>query len=195
LLVIAWSSVGFNLQEVYKPVMNTLFLRQTEFEAVPKLPADQPRPDIPWAQALKIGQSLMEIEAQKKEIKIVQPWNLSYDPHKGLYRYSVKSDRDISDRWGGTMIWFDANTGKRRAAYFPSGEASGDTISSWLFALHMAAVWGLPFKIFVSIMGIAVAVLSVTGVIIWRKKHLARKAHLVRTVHTHIHSSRTIWDS
>ena len=53
-------------------------------------------------------------------------------------------------------------------------ETGGDTIGSWLFALHMAAIWGLPFKVFVGMAGLVVAMLSVTGMVIWARKRSAR---------------------
>ncbi|GJL55335.1 MAG: peptidase [Nitrospirales bacterium] len=179
LLILAWSSVGFNLQEVYKPVMGLFFTGQTRVEHVPTLDKPQPEPGIPWAQALEIGQGLMAKEAARKEFNVHEARSLSYDPGKGLYRYSVNSGRDLAE-WGGTSVWFDANTGVQRALYLPTGEASGDTVSAWLFALHMAAIWGMPFQIFMSMMGITVAVLSVTGVVIWWKKYTARQQHRIR---------------
>jgi len=194
LLVIAWSSVGFNLQEVYKPVMGTLFAHQPSVADLPRLDVDQPQPSIPWSQALEKAQVLMADEAANHGFTVLEPAAFSYDPHKGLYRYSVKSDRDISETWGGTSVWFDATTGERRLAYLPSGEAGGDTIGNWLFALHLAAVWGLPFKIFISVLGIVVAVLSVTGVVIWRKKSLARQIHQVRSVPVPSQSPAAVWD-
>jgi hypothetical protein len=38
----------------------------------------------------------------------------------------------------------------------------------------MAMIWGLPWRIFVSVMGFVVVVLSVTGVMIWLRKRRAR---------------------
>jgi uncharacterized iron-regulated membrane protein len=37
-------------------------------------------------------------------------------------------------------------------------------------ALHMANVWGLPYKIFVCVLGLVIVMLSATGVLIWWKK-------------------------
>jgi uncharacterized iron-regulated membrane protein len=174
LFVLAWSAVGFNLQEVYKPVMGALFSRQQGLDHLPKLAQDRPNPGLPWAQAREVGRRLMAQEAQAKGFTVIAEKSLSYDPHKGVYRYRVKSDRDLAERWGSTAVYFDATTGERRAAYIPTGEAMGDTLSTWLFALHMAAVGGLPFRLLISVMGLAVAGLSVTGVLIWWRKHVAR---------------------
>jgi uncharacterized iron-regulated membrane protein len=56
----------------------------------------------------------------------------------------------------------------------PTGIDAGNTITSWIVALHVGAVFGLPYRAFVSMMGIAVALLSVTGVWIWLRKRNKR---------------------
>jgi uncharacterized iron-regulated membrane protein len=52
----------------------------------------------------------------------------------------------------------------------PTGDYSGVTIKTWLFYLHMASIWGLPYKLFVCFMGLVITMLSVTGIYIWLKK-------------------------
>jgi uncharacterized iron-regulated membrane protein len=49
----------------------------------------------------------------------------------------------------------------------PSGEAAGDTLTAWLVALQFGSIWGRPHQVFVSLCGLLVIVLSVTGVILW----------------------------
>ena len=56
----------------------------------------------------------------------------------------------------------------------PTGEHSGNTVTYWLRALHMADVFGLPYRIFVCVLGLIITMLSVTGVYIWWKKRKAR---------------------
>ncbi len=56
----------------------------------------------------------------------------------------------------------------------PTGEHSGNTVSNWLRALHRADVFGLPYRIFVCVLGLIITMLSVTGVYIWWKKRKAR---------------------
>ncbi len=46
----------------------------------------------------------------------------------------------------------------------------------WLFALHEANLFGLPYRIFVCLLGLVIVMLSVTGVYIWWKKWRARKS-------------------
>jgi uncharacterized iron-regulated membrane protein len=88
----------------------------------------------------------------------------------------VKSSADIRDRIGSTSVVFDANTGHPYYFWWPTGAAAGDTIRTWLTSLHLAALWGVPFKVFMTVLGLAVAMLSATGIVIWRRKRAARHA-------------------
>ena len=175
LFVLAWSSVAFNLSEVYHPVMNTLFTMQADQEhAIPKLPEMQIEPGMSWPHALATGRQLMTDLARAKDFSIRYENNLGYNPYTGVFRYQVLSDLDIGDNYAGTNVYFDSNTGKQVGSYLPTGEASGDTITSWLMTLHTAMIWGMPFKIFMTLVGLVVAMLSVTGIYIWWKKRRAR---------------------
>jgi len=100
---------------------------------------------------------------------------LGYDADKGIYRYTVRTDRDFIDQGGMTEIYFDANNGAWAGQDLPSGRNAGVTITYWLVSLHMAHVWGLPYRIAVCCMGLVVAMLSVTGVYLWLKKRRAAR--------------------
>jgi uncharacterized iron-regulated membrane protein len=56
----------------------------------------------------------------------------------------------------------------------PTGQRASNTITSWIIALHVTAIWGLPLQIAVSLLGIVVAVITVTGVLIWWRKRKSR---------------------
>ncbi len=70
---------------------------------------------------------------------------------------------------------FEGDTGEFVVFQTRSGEHTGNTIDSWLRALHRAQVFGLPYKIFVCFLGLVVAMLSATGAYIWWKKRQARR--------------------
>ena len=72
------------------------------------------------------------------------------------------------------MVIFDANTGELKQLLLPSGQHSGNTVTNWLQTLHEANVFGLPYRIFVCVLGLVIVMLSVTGVVIWLKKRRAR---------------------
>ena len=69
---------------------------------------------------------------------------------------------------------FDAVTGAFEDTNIPQLQRSGNVVTDWLDALHMASVFGLPYRIFVCVLGLLITMLSVTGVYIWWKKRKAR---------------------
>ena len=175
LLVFAWSSVYMNLWDtVYTHTTRLAFAYHEPWTDLPLLdaPVDQPR--IGWREANRIGERLMDEQAKAHDFVVEQPVILRLDRTRGVYIYFVRSSRDIQDKRGRTRVFFDANDGSLKLVLLPTGQFSGNTITSWLIALHDANVFGLPYRIFVSILGLVIAMLSVTGVYIWWKKRKAR---------------------
>lgn len=180
LLVLGWSSVGFNLQEVYRPVMGTVFTFQETHRTLPALPQAQPEPGLSWDAARSVGAELLTRAGEAQRFQVLHADWLAYDPQRALFRYRVTSDRDVNSHWGSTSVWFDATTGAQRALYLPTGAASGDTVSTWLYALHMATVGGVVMQVVVCVTGLTVALLSVTGVYLWWRKRRARVTQRLR---------------
>lgn len=177
LLVFAWSSVFFNLNSVYAGVTKLVF----DYSPPPwEWPAQPPRTDalkmLEWEEAQAVGQRLMADEAREHGFAIERADALYYKPAKGLIQYRVRSSRDIGERTATTSVLFDAYTGELVTLSLPSGLRNGDTVTNWLAALHMARVFGLPYRIFVCVLGLAITMLSVTGVYIWWKKRSAAKS-------------------
>jgi len=54
-------------------------------------------------------------------------------------------------------------------------EPIGNLITRWIRMLHFGQSFGLAYKIFVSVLGLIITLLSVTGIYIWWKKHRARQ--------------------
>lgn len=175
LFVFAWSSVAFNLREVHNPVMQSLFATQKAEKHLPSLAQPLLHPTLTWPAAIANGQKLMQQLSVQKHFKINREGYIDYNANKGVYRYSVNSSRDLSPKSQRTSVTFDANSGRLLALYLPTGEASGNTIAEWMLVLHIASIWGLPMQIFVSLMGLVVVSLAMTGLIIWQKKRKSRK--------------------
>jgi uncharacterized iron-regulated membrane protein len=183
LFVLAWSSVGFNLSEVYEPVMKTVFAQQPDQASLPAATRLNLSPRLRWPEARDTGRRLMAEQAQAQGFTVLAENALVHDPRRGphgIYRYHVQSSRDIRDHGGSTTVVLDADTGGLVGLWLPTGAASGDTISTWLSSLHMAALWGLPFKLLICVLGLAVAMLSVTGAVIWLRKRRASAQSIAR---------------
>lgn len=180
LFVLSWSSVAFNLPQVYMPVMQAFFKHQPALNELPVLPTPQRRPGIGWQQARDVGRRLMAEEAARHGFSVLREDWLAYDAARAVYRYEVRSSLDLRQRYGETKLAFDANTGDLKAVWLPTHAASGDTVHTWITALHMAGVGGVPMKVFVCIMGFGVTILSITGVVIWTKKRAGRAVSAAR---------------
>lgn len=176
LFVFAWSGVAFNLTEVYRPVMTQLFASQqteSELAAIESVPA---MPGLNRQQALARGQVLMQQASADQKFAIRFENRLTYLPNKGVYSYAVNSSLDVSDEVANTRVMFDAQDGRLLAYYYPSSVASGNTVTEWLLALHTARMGGIPMQVFVSLMGMTVVGLSLTGVYLWWRKRKAKTA-------------------
>lgn len=172
LFVFAWSSVGFCLPSVHRPVMAALGAE--EDAAFPPLAAPLDQPPLGFARAEAVGQALMAREGAARGFSVAEGGYLIYQPPTGLYRYSARTSLDQSHEDASTSLWFDARTGRTVRFDPPLGKTAADATMRWFYMLHMARVFGLPYRIFVSLLGLAVVALSVTGVLIWTKKRSAR---------------------
>jgi len=104
------------------------------------------------------------------------------DREHGVYHYGVHSDRDVGATSGMTSVIFDANNGALKVLSLPSGQHAGSTVTNWLYALHQGEVFGLPYRIFVCMMGLVITMLSVTGVYLWLKKRRSQRIARLRRV-------------
>ena len=181
LLVLAWSGVAFNLnKEVYSPTMRLAFDMQPQVWELPARASAAPDLVMPWQQARLAGQQHMQALASREGFEVAGAEALQFVPRVNAFRYRAKTSRDVNEKRGNTYVVFDAVDGRLLMAYVPTGKAAGDTLTTWLMTLHMAHIWGIPFRMFVTVLGVAVAMLSITGIHIWLKKRAGRRKALNR---------------
>ena len=155
LFVFAWSAVALNLREVYDPVMKSAFgMEERVWEALPQLETRRTEPRLSFEEAHRRARTLMAEEAVRQGFEVHEERGIGYAPSSGTYSYLVGSSRDISNRY------------------------PGNTITTWLYHLHFGSVsfGGWPYRVFICLMGVVVAALSVTGVWIWWRKRSKRIA-------------------
>jgi len=178
LLAFAWSSVGFNLSEqVYTPVMRTVFgMPDVYGNTLPDKSGGPPEPTMRWEEAHETARRLLADQLQKHVLFVEYEDWFVFLVDKRVFLYSVRTDRDLGREGGSSILIFD-ETGRFVSFYIPTGHNAGSTINSWIFALHMAKIGGMPYRLFVVAFGAFVASLSITGVYIWWRK---RKTRVVR---------------
>jgi uncharacterized iron-regulated membrane protein len=180
LFIFAWSSVMFEYRSVYDWVTRHLFDYASPGQEMISLhPNPGTAPKLSWREAERVGAKLMAEQASALGLKLEGAEGIAYIEPLGVYTYSVRSDRDVRGRTPETGIWFDGDSGELRNMSLPTGAHTGNTIGSWLWALHFADIHDfLAYRLFVCFLGLAVGGLSGTGIYIWLKKRRAGKNRL-----------------
>ncbi len=170
LLVMAWSSVAFNLHVVYQPVMSKILNKRNLDATLPTLenPVETPRISMRTAQIL--GQSIINETAEQQGFMVEHETFLLLDRERGVYFYHVKTDQELGGKYGETIAALDADTGALKLLITLNDDSVGDVVHRWITWLHTARVFGLPMQILICITGLIVATLSITGIVIWWRK-------------------------
>jgi len=115
----------------------------------------------------------------RKGFGVTRPVALNRFEDSRLYNYTALTDLPFPGDQTAT-VFFDADTGAFHADMGTDAGHTGNTITNWLRALHMIVdpVNYLAYRIFVVVVGVVVAMLSITGVYIWWRKRAARLARL-----------------
>jgi len=178
LFVFAWSSVMLGLRPVYDRVTKAIFDYHSDEENISSVTLPQPldNPKLGWREAQTLGERAMAKIAAQYGFTITRPYGMAYIPEFGVYTYAVRGSNDIRGEGWDTSIWIDGNTGALRDVSLPSGQHTGNTISTLLWGLHYGDIRNfLPYRILVSFFGLVLTVTSATGVYIWWKKRSVRK--------------------
>lgn len=185
LLLFAVTGFALNLPQYYVRFMNA-FTDYAHFQELPPRPGlDRPllNPPVSWYEALELGQRYMGEQARAQGFEVGKPAALEYRRDLGMYFYLAHTSRDL--RHGHTpnetdspataaTLAIDARDGSYLGVQLPTGQRASNTITSWMIALHTTAIGGLPWQIAVSVFGLIVSTMIVTGVLIWWRKRSVR---------------------
>ncbi|WP_211442213.1 PepSY-associated TM helix domain-containing protein [Collimonas humicola] len=176
LLILAVTSVSMNLERpLVRPIVLALSsLTPNAFDTrTPLSPAQAAK-----AEAGVSREQVMALAAQEAQWR---GWTLPaggvfYSSAFGLYGVGFfEAGNDHGDLGlGNAWLYFDAADGHAAGAKIPGTGSAGDLFMQVQFPLHSGRILGLGGRIMISLLGLAVAILSVTGVIIWARKRRAR---------------------
>jgi uncharacterized iron-regulated membrane protein len=171
LLIMAVSSVSLNLnQEVFRPVVSFFSpLTPTPFEQREERPPEKPiEPVLSFEEILAKAKD----ETQRRDWD-TRPYGLFYSSPFGVF--GVVFGEEHAPGLGSSWLYFDGEDGRLIGGQVPGQGTSGDLFIQLQFPLHSGQIAGLPGRIVIFITGIVVAMLSVTGVVIWLKKRRSRQ--------------------
>lgn len=180
LFVVAFSSISMNLGDlVVRPLVSAVakltpdpFDDRTLTDMTKIIPAHVSREQVI---------DIAEKEGQKRGWG--QPVSgVFYGRLHGLYAifYSYPGDEHGSNGME-RMLFFSGADGSFVGGRVPWEGTAGDIFMQLQFPLHSGRIAGLPGRIAISLLGVVVALLSVTGVIVWAKKRAARNAVMLTT--------------
>jgi uncharacterized iron-regulated membrane protein len=176
LLILAVTSVSMNLNnQVMTPVIKMFStVTPTAFDTrTPVAPDKVVEPKMSREQITKLA-----VEEGKRRGFDAPAGGVFYSSMFGLYGVGFfEAGNDHGDvGLGNAWLYFDAATGAPAGTRIPGTGSAGDLFIQAQFPLHSGRILGLPGRIFISFMGALVAMLSVTGVVIWMRKRKARVA-------------------
>ena len=160
LIVSVATATAMSLPKQFRPLLTT-------FSPMVPLPNPQSgeaaaRERIPVDRAI----ALVRAARPDADVRWVQVPNGGTTP----YLVRIWQTGEPSFRFPKSRVWLDQYDGRILAIHNgPQGTAT-DRILDWLYPLHAGHAFGLPGRIVVALLGLAPALLFVTGLIRWRRK-------------------------
>lgn len=188
LFVLALSGMSLNLYtEVAQPLVSAVSsFTPSPYDTREMRPLDQP---------IEPRQTMAQIAARAAEEGTRRGWTepvgaLSYAPLYGVYAaffFHPGGDHGAAGV-GPPQLYFDSEDGRYLGERIPWKGSAGDLFLQIQFPLHSGRIAGLPGRIFISCMGLLVALLSTTGVVIWWQKRSASSL-VARRVRRHANAT------
>jgi uncharacterized iron-regulated membrane protein len=175
LMMLAVTSVSMNLSTpVVQPVVKLFStLTPTPFTDPSLLPGAKPN-DPPLARE----RILKTAEQARIDEHIDAPHGaIYYAPSFHVYGvgYFSAGDDHGDGRLGNAWTYWNAQTGQSLGAQIPGQGTAGDIFMQAQFPLHSGRILGIGGRILISCIGVMMAVLSATGLLIWLKTLNARR--------------------
>jgi uncharacterized iron-regulated membrane protein len=191
LFVLAFTAFSLNLYaEVFYPAMSKVSqVTPSPFDL--RAPRDRHEPIEPLVSFERV-MSLSLQEAKRRDWE--EPaGSVFYAPQYGVYgvQFFHPGDDHGAAGVGPARLYYDALDGRYLGDREPWKGTAADLFVQAQFPVHSGRILGLPGRILVSLMGIVVAALSVTGVVIWwRKRRAARLSSTAQSQPQASHAQR-----
>jgi uncharacterized iron-regulated membrane protein len=175
LFIIAFTAFSLNLyREVFFPAMSVVSnVTPSPFDL--RTPADKHQPiaaQIGFERALDIGRAGAAARGWEGKASMMY-----YANQYGIYGVVFPRPGDGHDGIGGVghrEIYIDGLDGSILGDRRPWHGTAADIFLQAQFPLHSGRILGLPGRILSSLLGLIVATLSITGLVIWWRKRAAR---------------------
>jgi len=174
LIILSFTAFSLNLySEVFYPVMSKISqVTPTPFDVIPMAELHKPyTAKIEYASIIETAGKEARQRQWSEPVGAVFYTN-SYNVY-GVSFYKAGNDHGAGGV-GPAYLYFDGTDGRLLGERLPWKGTAADIFVQAQFPLHSGRILGLPGRILISFMGLVVAMLSVTGVIIWWRKRASR---------------------
>lgn len=171
LFTIAASGVYLNLgDELVRPALSSMIaITPTPFDEVP---SRAPAPLDGEARLAVIGALVRDARQVAATRDLSAPYDVFHSREYGVFGVGLGDHH--APGLGVPYLFFD-HEGRLVSAMTPETTTLGDKALAALFPLHSGNAIGLPGRILIAITGVAVALLSATGVLIWVRRRLKQR--------------------
>ncbi|MCD2512906.1 PepSY-associated TM helix domain-containing protein [Comamonas endophytica] len=181
IIVVSFTSFSLNLyREVFYPVMSKISTTTPgPYETITPAPMGSfIVPKISFEAAIDIARA----EGERLGFEF-PPGGIWYGGDFPFYNISFFDPTDEMGAMGMGMsnIYVSADNGEVLGTHRPWHGTAADVFVQLQLPLHSGRILGMTGRIMMSIMGVFVVMLSITGIVIWERKRRARKA-MARTL-------------
>jgi uncharacterized iron-regulated membrane protein len=175
LVVLAMTAVSMNFnREVMRPVVGVFSsLSASPFDVRTPRPLDEPaEPRVTREQVIARAS-----DAARERGIAAGAGGVFYSPTFdawGVGFFEIGNDHGDGSL-GNPWLYFDGQDGRSIGAQVPGEGSAGDVFLQAQFPLHSGRLGGVLGRSLVSVLGLTIAMLSVTGVVIWARKRRARQ--------------------
>jgi uncharacterized iron-regulated membrane protein len=170
LLALAVSGVSLNLgDEIVEPALSAFSeLTPSPFDAREDTLAEQP-----LKPRLSFDDALTKAEAEALRAGWTAPvGGVFYNADYGIYGVHFGRDKDTG--WGARYVYLDGVDGSLLGRHEPGTGTGADRFMDLQLPLHSGRILGTVGRALIAASGIAVVMLTVTGVVIWSRKRRAQ---------------------
>ena len=173
--LLAGTGVYFNLgNEIFRPAVSLFYpITPHPVQSLPRQADTSRAPGFGIHEAILRARDHLPLSARD-----FLPWYASHLPDIGVYRIAFKEDgmRERALRLRYEQIFIDDQSGALRGMTGYDSGTAGDRFLIWQYPLHTGRILGLAGQVLVAVVGLVVAMLCVTGLLVWGVRRKARRA-------------------
>lgn len=178
LALLAVTSVAMNLPgEVFRPVVAVFgTVSPPPVAAMPKRGGVTGPPTIGWTEAAQAARAVLPAGCADWPLRY-----MAYLPGPGVYRvgFAEPGFREGAFRVAREEVYVQGDSGGIAGRDGHVSGTAADRFLLWQFPLHSGRMFGWAGRVAVALAGLVVAVLSVTGTLIWWRKLRSRRGNAV----------------